>query len=151
MKKLSWLSFLLLTLLFTSCKIQELTFVGIDNIKINSFSQKGVEAEIVATINNPNRASFTIYKSAMDVSVSGLNAGKAELANKIKIKGKSQQSYTFKVKADFSKLTTADMPKLLGLAFSNNLNISLKGNLNVGKMFVRRSIPVNVNKTVPLN
>jgi LEA14-like dessication related protein len=151
MKKYPFLFIIFCLLLFSACgDFQDVTFSGIENVNIVSISQQGAEAAITAKIKNPNRAAFTIYKSDLDVVLNGMNAGKAHLAKNIKIKGRSEQLYTFTIKADFSSLSLADLPKLMGMAMSKNVNINLKGNLNVGKLFVKKKVPVDMTQRVPL-
>ena len=152
MKKYVFILFTFSTFLFSSCgDIKDLSFSGIENVKIVKMSQQGAEAEITARIKNPNRASFTIYKSDLDVTLSGINAGKAHLTKNIRIKGNSEQSYTFKIKSDFSGLTMSDLPKLMSLAKSKNVRVGLKGNLRAGKFLIKRSYPVEISQSVPLS
>ncbi|MCE9539703.1 MAG: LEA type 2 family protein [Bacteroidetes bacterium] len=137
---------------FFSCvDFKEVTFSGIDNVKITSLSQSGVEALITVRIKNPNSVSFTVYKSEVDVTISGIDAGKANLTNNVRIKAKSEQPYTFKVKSDFSKLSLADMPKIIAMGLSKSVKIGLKGNLKGGKLLVKRSYPIDMTQSVPLN
>lgn len=139
-------------LLFSSCNdFQDVTFSGIENVQITSLTQKGAEAIITVKIKNPNSVAFTIYKSDLDVMISGINAGKAHLDNNVKIKAHSEESYTFGVKSDFSTLSALDLPKLLSIALSKNVKVGLKGNLKVGKLFIKRSYPVDINERVPLS
>ncbi|MGZ4048155.1 MAG: LEA type 2 family protein [Bacteroidia bacterium] len=150
MKKI--LFFIFCTILLTSCgDFQEVTFSGIQNVNIISLSQKGAEAEITAKIKNPNNVAFTIYPADMDVTLGGINAGKAHLTGRTKIKANSDESYTFRVKSDFSSLSMADLPKLMAMAMSRNVTVSLKGNLKVGKLLVRKSYPVEMTQNVPLS
>ena len=152
MQKSTLLVFTFITILFASCgDFQEVTFSGIEKMQLIKLSQKGVEADITAKIKNPNKQSFTIYKSDMDVTISGVNAGKAHLANNVKIRGNSEDSYTFKVKSDFSGLSMEDIPKVIAMAMSRNVKIGIKGNLRVGKLFVKRNFPVDMTQSVPLN
>lgn len=142
----------LFILLFSSCgDFQDVTFSGIENVQITSLTQQGVEAEITAKIKNPNNVAFTIYKSDVDVVISGINAGKAHLANNVRIKAHSEESYTFKVKSDFSNLSATDLTKLFSIAMSKNVKVGLKGNLRVGKLFVKKSFPVDISQRVPLS
>jgi LEA14-like dessication related protein len=152
MKKIIYILSLLFVIVFSSCgKFEDVTFSGIENVKIVKMSQQGAEAEITAKIKNPNNTAFTIYKSDMDVILSGINAGKAHLSKNVRIKPHSEESYTFHVKSDFSSLSMTDLPKLMGLAMSKNVRVGLKGNLKVGKLFIRKSYPVEMNQSVPLN
>ena len=152
MKKYIFILFAFCLVLISSCNdFQDITFSGIENIQITSLTQQGVEAEITAKIKNPNSVAFTIYKSDVDVMLSGMNAGKAHLANNVRIKAHSEESYTFKIKSDFSNLNATDLPKLLSIAMSKNVKVGLKGNLKAGKLFVKRSYPVDISQRVPLS
>lgn len=142
---------ILFSVIFASCgEFEDVIFSGIENIKIIHLSKDGADAEITAAIKNPNSSSFTVYKSDFDATLNGINAGKARLTNNIKIKPKSEKNYTFKIHSDFSKLSMADLPKLLSMAVSKNIKVELKGNLKVGKMFVKKEYPISIIKNVPL-
>ncbi|MBA3971371.1 MAG: LEA type 2 family protein [Bacteroidetes bacterium] len=152
MKKYIYILAALFGTLFISCKdLQDLSFSGIENVKIIKMSQQGAEADITAKIKNPNRAAFTIYRSELDVTLGGINAGKAHLTKSIRIKGNTEQLYTFRIKSDFSSLTMNDLPKLMSLAKSKNVRVGLKGNLRAGKFFIKRNYPVDLSESVPMS
>ncbi len=151
MKKYIFILFVFSSIVFTSCNdYQEVTFSGIENVNVTSFSQNGVEAIVTARIKNPNKVGFTIYRSEMDVTIAGIDAGKAHLEDNVKIKARSEEAYTFKIKSDFSNLSMADMPKVIAIAMKKHVKVGLKGDLKVGKLFVRRSFPFDIVKDVPL-
>ncbi len=151
MNKNLLLLFTICTITFSGCnKFEDITVIKIENVKVVSFNQQGVEAIITATIKNPNAVGFTIYKSAMDVTLEGLDVGKANLTEKVKVKAKSETSHDFHIKSDFSKLSVTDLPKIFGIAMGKNVNVGLKGKLKVGKFYVKYAIPVDIKKTVPL-
>ncbi len=138
--------------LFSSCgDFEDVTFSGIENVKVNKLSQQGLDVNITAKIKNPNKVAFTIYKSDLDATFSGMNVGKARITNNVKIKANSEEAYTFNVTSDFSKLSIAELPNLLSIATSRSIKVGLKGNLRVGKLLVKKSYPVDMVKSVPLN
>jgi len=152
MKKIAVSFFLLLTTVLSSCgDFQEVTFEGIENVKVNKISQQGIDVDVTAKIKNPNKVAFTIYKSDLDATFSNMNVGKAILTNNVKIKANSSQAYTFNIKSDFSKLSIAELPNLLSIATSKSIKVGLKGNLRVGKLLVKKNYPVDMVKSVPLN
>ena len=152
MKKYIFILFTFCSIVLASCKdFEEVSFSEINNINVTSLSQKGVEAIITAHIKNPNNVAFTIYKSEMDVTIGGISAGKAHITNNVRIKAKSEETYIFKIKSDFSNLSLTDMPAIMAIAMSKHVKVGLKGNLKVGKLFVKRSFPVDVTRNVPLN
>jgi LEA14-like dessication related protein len=143
---------ILITFTLASCgDFQDVTFSGIENVKVNKMSQQGLDVDITAKIKNPNKVAFTIYKSDLDATFSGMNVGKARITNNVKIKANCEQAYTFNVTSDFSKLSIGELPNLLSIATSRNIKVGLKGNLRVGKLLMRKIYPVDMVKTVPLN
>lgn len=150
MKKYSICLILFVSLLFTGCDYKEVTFSGVEGVKVTSLTQNGLDALITVRIKNPNKMSFTVYKSEMDVTVSGVNLGKAYIAENVRIKRDSEELYTFKISSSFSQMSIMQLPKLLSLATSKTLQVNLKGVLKGGKMFVKRSFPIDVTQNVPL-
>jgi LEA14-like dessication related protein len=152
LKKILAQLFLLNILVFSSCsKFQEITFSGVEDVKVLGVSQKGAELEIRATINNPNKRAFNIYPSVFDATVNGISLGKARLDKRVRIKAKSQELYTFHIVSDFSTIGVTDLPKIMSLALSRNAKVNLKGNIKAGKLFVKKSMPIDVTKDVPLH
>jgi LEA14-like dessication related protein len=153
MKKYIFLLLTACTFILSSCggDFKEVTFSGIENVKIIKMSQQGIQAEISVKIKNSNKMAFHIYPTDLDATLNGLNAGKAELTNNIRIKPNSEEVYIFKIGSNFSNLTMTDLPKLMSILNSKSAKIGLKGNLKVGKLFYRRSFPVDFSKNVPLN
>ncbi len=146
-----YIFFLPYIFLLSSCgNFQEVTFNGIQLLKIVKLSQQGAEVEITTQINNPNTIALTIYPTNLDVTLGGLNAGEMHLTECIRIKAKSKHIYTFTVKSDFSKISERDLPKLITMALSRNVTVGLKGNINVGKLFVKRKFPVDFMQNVPI-
>lgn len=143
---------MLITFTLVSCgDFQDVTFSGIENVKVNKMSQQGLDVDITAKIKNPNKIAFTIYKSDLDATFSGMNVGKARITNNVKIKANCEQAYTFNVQSDFSKLSIAELPNLLSILTSKSIKVGLKGNLKVGKLLMKKNYPVDLVKSVPLN
>ena len=151
MKRIFLHLLIVFSITFTSCtEFKEVTFSGVEGVKVTSLSQQGIEALITVKIKNPNKFSFTVYKSEMDVTVSGINLGKAYISDNVKINRNSEELYTFKINSGFSQLSLMQLPKLLSIAASKTLQVNIKGNLKGGKLFVKRSFPVDVTQNVPL-
>ncbi|MCW3084602.1 MAG: hypothetical protein JWP12_1968 [Bacteroidetes bacterium] len=138
-------------LMLSSCDdFQDVTFSGIESVKIIKMSQQGVEAEISVKIKNPNNTAFHIYPSDMALTLNGTNAGKALLTNNIKIKAGSEEVYVFKMKSDFTELDPAALSQLIVMAMSRNALIGLKGDVKVGKFLVHKKFPIEFSKNVPI-
>ena len=148
------LHFAALLMVIWSCAcggFQDVQFKGVKDIKINSFDTKGVDAMLYVTINNPNHAAFTVYPSDLDLTLGKSKAGNAHLTNKIKIKGNAEAVYGFHLVADFANLGAADLAKIAMMALTNKLNIGLKGNINAGKFFLRKNVPVDIQENALKN
>ena len=130
MKKYIFIFLVFCSILFSSCgDFQEVTFSGIENVNIISLTQQGAEAEITAKIKNPNNVAFTIYPADMDVVLGGINAGKAHLTGKTKIKANSDESYTFRIKSDLD-----DTPVQRKFLKENNIGVVI--------IFMQRQISI---------
>lgn len=151
MKKYIFYLFVFYCAALVSCtEFKEVTFSGVENVKLTSLTQKGIEAIITVRIKNPNKMSFTVYKSEMDIAISGMSLGKAYISENVKIKRNSEALYSFKINSDFSQLSFLNIPKLLSIASSKMLQVNIKGNLNGGKLLVKHSYPVDITQNVPL-
>jgi LEA14-like dessication related protein len=149
MKKTFFYLLIFFSLTITSCReLKEVSFKGVESVKLKSISQKGLEALIAVTIKNDNKIPFKVHKSGLDVTVNGINLGKVFISEKIKINANSEKTYTFTLKSDFSNLNVS-LPQLLSIASSKSLKVSIKGELKGGAFFVKRSYPIDITQTVP--
>ena len=82
MKKLFY--FLYLILFFVEdLKDQECT--GVSNFKVNKIDINGIDTDVRLKIKDPNSIGFSIYKSEVDISFSGIHLGKAKIGKLIHI------------------------------------------------------------------
>ncbi|MFI5163947.1 MAG: LEA type 2 family protein [Bacteroidia bacterium] len=142
---------LLLTVFFSCKEIQPVTIGGVSNVKLINLSKEGIEFDFDMKINNPNSVGVTVFPSSFDANVGGINVGKIKLAGRTRIKAKGEHTSTFHIKSDFSKLGITDIANVLPMIISKKADISLKGNLRVGKLFYKKKFPVELNKTIPLS
>jgi LEA14-like dessication related protein len=150
--RFSVISFILAVLLvFTSCRdIKEVQCTGVKGFKVNKLDTKGVDADILLGIKNPNSFGFSIYRSAFDVSYSGIYLGKAKLAKRVHIKGNAEEVYSFNLTNDFKNVELGDVMKLLNGAIFKN-TIEIRGDLRVGRVFISKKFPVEIKEKVKLN
>ena len=151
MKKIIAPFFVLSFVFISSCTMfEEITFTGVDNITIINLTKEGVEAEISARIKNPNFYSFTIHQSDVVATIGGINTGKIELSDKVRIKGDSEESYKFKIHSKFSNMGLFAFMKIASIAMSPIVKVELKGYLKAGKGFFTKDIPVNIVQEIPI-
>ena len=67
---------------------------------------------------------------------------------KIHIGANSDNPHTFTLSSDLSKLSVADLPKLMLLGKSKNANINIKGQLKIGKWFYKKTFDVDRSEKV---
>lgn len=147
-KSLFYLLFTALAL--ASCKnFKEVQCTGVSGFKVNSISQKGIDADIFLVIKNPNPTGFSIYRSEFDVSYNGIALGKARLAKRVYISAKAEESYAFNLKSDFKNIQLMDVMKLIN-GISGRGMVEVKGDLKAGKFRLRKKFPVHVKERVSL-
>ncbi len=133
-----------------SCKtLKDPEYTGVKGFKINKINTEGIDGDIMLGIKNPNAFGFTIHKSEFDVSYSGVYLGKARLTEKVFIKGKAEETYSFNLKSDFKNVNLADVIKLLNGASNKGL-LEVKGDLKAGKLLIRKKFPVDVKEKLSL-
>lgn len=139
------------TMYLSSCKnLKELECTGVKGFKVNNISTEGIDGDIQLSIKNPNKVGFSIYKSTFDIRYSGVYLGKAKLRKKVHIKANREEIYSFNIKNDFKDVNLMDIMKVLGGASFKN-QIEVKGDLKVGKIYIKRKIPVDLKEKLSLD
>jgi LEA14-like dessication related protein len=129
-------------LFFTACYDDfKMVTVTAEKSKILKLDKNGIELEITMRIKNPNPFSFNIYKSDLQASINDIDLGQLKVDRKIHVRRNSDDTHTFKVASDFSKMSITDLPKLMNLAKGGTLH--LKGELKVGKFFYKKKLPID--------
>lgn len=139
----------LISILFTvsSCKdFKEARCTGVKGFKINNVNAKGISAEVLLGIENPNNLGFSIYPSEFDVVFSGINLGKAKLNKRVHIDANTEKTYSFTLKSDFKNVNLMDIMKLMSGGSSGTVEV--KGNLKAGKFYLKKKFPVDVKERV---
>ncbi len=146
MKKLVCLIITMFVL--TACKdFKEAQCTGIKGFKVNKLDLSGIDADIIIGIKNPNEMGFSIYPSEFDVTVSGINLGKAKLHKRVHIDGNAEKDYTFNLKSSFKDMNMMEVMKLAGSGGVKG-TISVKGDIKAGKFYLKKKFPVNEKHTV---
>jgi LEA14-like dessication related protein len=132
-----------------SCKeFQEIQVMGVKSFRLTKVNSDGLEGEVILGIKNPNEQGFSIYPSEFDVVYSGIKMGKARLYKRVHIGGNCEKLYTFKLKTSLKDMNLVDIMGLLGGGKLGN--IEAKGNLKVGKFFIKKRVPVNISEKIGL-
>jgi LEA14-like dessication related protein len=140
----------LFLIIFSSCKFHEVQMTGFKGFKVNKIDMKGIDADVMLNIKNPNATGFSIYRSAFDITYNGVYLGKAKSVKRVRISPKEEKTYAFNLRSDFKHVNLADIMKLVSGGGSGMVNV--KGDLKAGKFFViRKKFPVDVNERARLN
>jgi LEA14-like dessication related protein len=146
MKKIAII--LISVLLFISCKdFKEAQCTGVKGFKVNKIDMNGIDADVILGIKNPNNMGFSIYPSDFDVTISGINLGKAKMRKRVHIAGNSEKDYSFNLKSSFKDMNMMDVMKLVN---SGGLHgtITVKGDLKAGKLYLKKKFPVNEKHSI---
>lgn len=135
----------------SSCKnFKELECTAVKGFKVSKINTEGIDAEILLSIKNPNAVGFSIYKSEFDIKYSGVYLGKAKLLKNVRIHANKEETYSFNIKNDFKDVNLMDVMKLLSGATFKNM-VEVKGDLKVGKLYLKKKIPVDLKEKLSLN
>lgn len=150
MKKFKLLFLISGLVLFISCKdFKELQLTGLKGFKINKIDTKGIDADILLGVKNPNSIGFSVYRSEFDVVYNGINLGKARSSKRVHIDGNADKTYSFNLKSDFKDINLMDIMKLV--QGGGNGMVQVKGDLKAGKFWLKKKIPVDVKERAKLN
>ena len=142
--------FIVSIFIFTSCKFKEVTVGDVQNIAISEMTDKYVAVDLFIPINNPNNFGFKVSKINLDVSLNGVDLGKAYKISKVKVPSNSNDTYKFTIKVKLKSVANGSMA-FLGAMLSNKAKLKLNGYIKA-KAFVvgSKKIDVNMNKSVKL-
>ncbi len=142
MKQTTLILVTILSLFATSCKdFEEIKVIDVDSFYLNKLNMDGIEAEVKLKIKNPNTVGFSVYPSEFEILFSGIRLGKARLNKRVHIDANCERVYSFKLKSGLGDLNILDVTRLLNM--DNIGKIEVKGNLKVGKLFVKKKVPVD--------
>jgi LEA14-like dessication related protein len=128
---------------------KEAQITGLQGFKVNKVDAKGIDADIMIGIKNPNTIGFSVYKSEFDVTYNGIHLGRATSAKRVHVDANTEKAYTFNLRSDFKNVNLMDVMKLINGAGSGLIEV--KGDMKVGKLFLKKKVPVHVKERAKLN
>ncbi len=139
---------LLLTVLVSCAEIKPATIGGVENPQVKNFSTAGVDFTFDMRIKNPNKMGVTVFPTAFDATVGGISIGKVKLNKKVRIKANSDNTSQFHIKSDFTKLNLTDIGNVVAMVSSRSAEVSLKGEVKVGKWYYKKRFPIEFKKKI---
>lgn len=145
-KQITLLTLIAVTL--SSCTVQQIELVRVEDFKVKSFNSEGASVEVKARIKNPNKFGFKVKGSDLNLFVGNNELGRVTLKDKIKIKRNAEETYTFVLQSDLGKLASNALMGGLGMLTQGSINVKVKGDLKIGKIFITKRLPVNIEEKV---
>lgn len=149
MKAIKFLAFSFVLLLVSCRDFKEVQVTGVKGFKVNKIDAKGINADLLLGVKNPNNTGFSIYRSEFDVIYNGINLGKARSSKRVHIKANAEETYSFNLKSDFKDINLMDIMKLV--QGGGNGMVQVKGDLKAGKFYLKKKFPVDVKERARLN
>ena len=146
-------SLMLLAVVFSlsSCAFyKDVELLEVVDISVTNFQPNLIEAEVTLKVENPNWYAITLTQSDVDVYVNEKSMGKVQLAEKVKIKAKSTETKTLRLKGNPDGAGNF-LTNMIGLLFSNSANFQAKGYVKGRALMIHREVPVDLTEAIDLN
>jgi|GEM_PF-1090257 len=140
--------------LISSCKqtqLLPLSLNGHNGLRISSASLSGIKGEVNVKIKNPNPMAVSVYRSDLNIDINDIPVGKAQIKSRLVIPANSEVEEVLFLKSDFSHLGYFDIPRVVKIIQSQNMNLSINGNLKSGRFLNKTFNPVNIKDTINVN
>jgi LEA14-like dessication related protein len=140
----------LFILSLSSCEVDEISFVQLDDVKITKIEQKEVFLDVSVQLENPNSFDVKVKDSDLDLYLEGTFIGKARLDNAFTIKKGGTHTYDLNIVAEGENMNVKLLPIMMTAALSGQVKTELKGTITGKVAFISKTVPFNVTETVKL-
>ncbi len=106
---------------------------------------KTISFTVKASIYNPNWYALKVKPSSLEITTSDGKLGVLHLDEKIKMKGKKENSLVVPMHVDLEK---GIMMKLMSFSLKDSVKINLKGDVRGGVFFITKKIPMEFSRSV---
>jgi len=144
LKGVAFIAFI--SLLLSSCvNYDEVEIKEIQEVKLVSFSDKGLIVDSKVKISNPNIFDIKVVGSKLNVIVQGRAIGSTKIDGKLVLPSKSEEFHTLRLKSSFEDLGKDALMNLVAITASNSDKISFKfEGYIVGKVFfIKRKVEIS--------
>lgn len=149
MKKYLFIAFIIISAL-SSCEYKEVEIGDIEGVKIKEITKSKVLLDLMIPIHNPNNVKFKITNIDLDINLNGTDLGKVKELKNIKIPANSNETHTFSVEVEFSKILAGSLNILGALMKKDKAKVKLKGKIHVKSFLLGKTIDVNIDKPVKM-
>jgi LEA14-like dessication related protein len=139
---LFWFS---IVVLLASCSFQQPVFKKYEGFDMGKMDTKTISFTVKASIYNPNWYALKVKPSSLEITTSDGKLGVLHLDEKIKMKGKKENSLVVPMHVDLEK---GIMMKLMSFSLKDSVKINLKGDVRGGVFFITKKIPMEFSRSV---
>ena len=142
--------FSLISILLTSCNVKEVEIGNIKSFNIVNINKEFITVDLAAKVKNPNNFSFTISKVNLDISFNGIDLGKIDKVEKVKIAKNSNEVQHLVFKINLKHIKEESMlfiPSLL----SSRAKIKVTGYIKARKLLLSKKIKIDYSKTTKIS
>jgi LEA14-like dessication related protein len=112
---------------FSSCAIQDVEFVKMNNYSVSKLSDNEAQITLNVKLDNPNNFKIKITKANLDLTVGGNNAGKVDIVDKITLRKKAEDDYDIVIEVDPEKIMSAALKSGVSILLSGKVVVRVKG------------------------
>ncbi|MBX9852019.1 MAG: hypothetical protein K2X86_09700 [Cytophagaceae bacterium] len=135
-------------LFVTSCvtSYKQVEVQEVQNVKLLNMTDSTADLEVTMKITNPNKYDIKVKDYDLEAFINKKPVGKVKLADNVKMKRKSEDTYVMILNADMTRVN-----KLLPtMAFTDKALIGLKGNLKVRARGINKKIDIDLTEKVSI-
>ena len=137
---------IILTLVFSSCKVSAPEFRGSEGMKLDKIDGKIITFNVTAKVYNPNWFSVKVKRSGVDVFIEDQYIGKLKLEKKVKMKAKRESTLEAPMRAE---LEDGAMMSMLRLSTKESVKLRVTGKVKGGIWFLSKKIKVDETTQIP--
>jgi LEA14-like dessication related protein len=137
--------FIISILLVSSCKLEDIDIDEPDNFNLKKYSSNQVEASFDVTVDNPSGMNFKLKRTNIAVFTGDKKLGTIFLSDKIKVKRKSENTYTVPVRID---LIDGAMRTIMLEGATGKIPLHFLGSVKVGTFIFSKKIKVDETKEI---
>ena len=145
---IGFLLFVWFCLFLSSCSVyKDVEMKEVLDVQFVSLGEKGLDAEIYMTIENPNWYKIKLTESHVSLYFEGKPLGEVLLAEPIVIPKKSVSTQIMKVHGDYDDLQGL-FGNVLALIFKQSFQLEAKGYIQGKAMFVPKKVDINFQQAM---
>jgi LEA14-like dessication related protein len=149
-RKISFLLVLSGLLFSTACTDYYLTVGDTKEVRFKYFKDGTLGLEIDLQIKNEGNMNFKVKEVDLDISLNSIPAGKVVNVEKVIIRRKTEEIYTFPVEVEINGLSNSARI-LISVIGRQKLVVDINGFIKVKSLMISKKIPVHLKEQVNMH